>query len=131
LSGGVAGGQAGTVNPTIDLDAAAIVLDRRVTAWRSSGFNVGQVTWRDQGDGWPSALKTVRAEVVRADSIGIAVQRDSQEGELVLFDGAWCDVSFWSGDAADSPVEEAPGYPEGLSLDDYADVLDRFIALFG
>jgi hypothetical protein len=131
LSGGVIGGQAGSVHPAIDLDAAAILLDRRVTAWRSLGFNVGQVTWRDQGDGWPPVLKTVRAEAVRADSIGIAVRRNSQEGEVVLFDGAWCDLSFWSGDTADSPVQEAPGYPDGLSLDDYANVLDSFISLFG
>jgi hypothetical protein len=67
----------------------------------------------------------------QADSIGTVVRRGRQEGTIVLFDGGWCDLSFWSGNPGDDPVVEAPGYPDGLSLDEFGAVLDRFIALFG
>jgi hypothetical protein len=117
--------------PAIDLDAASIELTDRIEAWRAAGFRVGPVTWREQGEGWPPSLKTVRGQVTQADSIGTVVRRGRQEGTIVLFDGGWCDLSFWSGNPGDDPVVEAPGYPDGLSLDEFGAVLDRFIALFG
>jgi hypothetical protein len=121
----------GARRPAIDLDAASIELTERIEAWRAAGFRVGPVTWREQGEGWPPTLKTAQEQVTRADSIGTVVRRGRQEGTIVLFDGGWCDLSYWSGNPADDLVDEAPGYPDGLSLDEYGAVLDRFIGLFG
>jgi hypothetical protein len=118
------------VPPTIDLDAAAAELDRLATEWRAAGYEVGRPSWRDQGEGWPPKLKTDRAAAVQPDSIGIAVRRGLQEGEVILFDGAWCDVIFWSGHPSDEPFVDAPGYPEGLTLDEYVRVLETFIGRF-
>jgi hypothetical protein len=115
---------------TVDLDIAATELMRRVTEWRSAGFVVADPTWRDQGDGWPPQLKTDRSPVVRPDSIGVAVRHGIQEGEVVLFDGGWCDVTYWSGNPEAEPYQAAPGHPGGLTVDGYADVLDSFIRRF-
>jgi hypothetical protein len=117
--------------PAIDLDSASIELTERIEAWRAAGFRVGRMTWREQGEGWPPTLKAVRGKVTPADSIGTVVRRGRQEGTIVLLDGGWCDLSFWSGNPADDVVVEAPGYPDGLTLDEYGAVLDRFIGLFG
>lgn len=114
----------------INLDAAVVELSSRVVRWRAAGFEVGDPTWRDQGEGWPSPFKTVRAEVLEPDSVGIAVRRGPKEGEVVLFAGGWCDVGFWSGLAADEPIAEAPGYDSPLTVGGYADVLDAFIRRF-
>ena len=102
------GGDACTVRPNLDLDAVPVELDRCVIEWRAAGFEIGDPTWRDQGEDWPPSLKTVRAQVVRPDSVGIAVRRGLKEGEVVLFDGAWCDVVFWSGNLSDEPYQAAP-----------------------
>ncbi len=53
-----------------------------------------------------------RDDVVRPDSIGVAVHRVDQEGSVVLFDGGWCDLQYWSGRLSDEPIEKAPGYPQ-------------------
>jgi hypothetical protein len=55
----------------IDLDAAAREIARRVDRWRESGVTIGDVTWREQADGWPPKLEVNRGDVRDPDSIGI------------------------------------------------------------
>lgn len=114
----------------IDLDVAVLEVERRLDRWRSAGFSVGPVTWRDQGGGWPPQLKTDRAEVREADSVGIAIRKGDQEGEVVLFKGGWCDFVYWTGNVQDDPVEDAPGYPDGMTVEGFGQVLDRLAEFF-
>jgi hypothetical protein len=78
------------VDDAVHLDVAVREIDRRVERWRSAGLQVGEVTWRDQGLGWPPTIKTNREDVVNADSIGIEYSKGSQGGAVVLFKGGWC-----------------------------------------
>lgn len=94
----------------IDLDLAVLEIAHRIDAWRAAGLTVGAVTWRDRGEPWPYPLKVDRGAVKDADSIGVAVQKGSQEGAVVLFDGGWADLEYWSGIASDEPLLDAPGY---------------------
>jgi len=48
----------------------------------------------------------------------------------VLFKGGWCDLEYWSGSPSDEPVIEAPGYPEGLTVEGFGFLLDSFIDCF-
>ncbi|HEX4454664.1 MAG TPA: hypothetical protein VH143_27580 [Kofleriaceae bacterium] len=114
----------------VDLDGAALEITRRADRWRESGMTLGNVTWRDQADGWPPQLKTNRGDVRDADSIGIRCTKGDREGSLVLFKGGWCDLEYWSGDIADEPLTEAPGYNDWLTVESYGALLDRFFGLF-
>ncbi|HTL31690.1 MAG TPA: hypothetical protein VL326_01120 [Kofleriaceae bacterium] len=113
----------------IDLDAAARELELRAERARASGITVDAITWRDQADR-PPTLKTVREEVSDPDSIGVRCVKGDQEGRLVLFRGAWADLEYWSGDVSTEPLVEAPGADDGLTLESYAALLDRFFELF-
>jgi hypothetical protein len=114
----------------IDLDQAVMEIVHRVDVWRAAGFTVGAVTWRDRGEPWPYPLKVDRSAVTDADSIGVAVQKGSQEGAVVLFDGGWADFEYWSGNASDEPLLDAPGYNDWLTVDTFGEVLDRLAAQF-
>ena len=73
-------------------------------------------------------LKTDRGTTKDADSIGVSVRRGSSEGSLVLFKGGWADLEFWDG--LGNPMLSAPGWPDGMSVEDFGALLDRFAALF-
>lgn len=122
--------QSGRVKDVVDLDLAVIEIERRTGAWRSAGITVGDLTWRDVDSGWPATLKTDRRQVVTADSIGIRLEKGEQEGEVVLFKGGWCDLIYWSGAATDQPIQDAPGYPDRMTVDGFGAVLDRLANLF-
>ena len=107
-----------------------VEIERRLDRWRSAGLVVGPVTWRNPGEGWPPPFKTDRAQVTDADSIGIALRKGEQEGEVVLFKGGWCDFVYWTGEATVDPVQDVPGYPNEMTIDGYGSVLDRLAALF-
>lgn len=68
--------------------------------------------------------------MVTPDSIGIEVRKGTQEGRLVLFDGGWADLEWWSGEETGEPLLEAPGYGDWLDLGRFEDLLDRFASLF-
>jgi len=93
----------------IDLDAAAAQIAQRRDAWEEQGISVGDPTWREIAEGWPPVLKTARSEVREADSVGVALSKDMHEGSVVLFQGGWADLLYWSGDPAGALVDEAPG----------------------
>lgn len=78
----------------VDLDLAAEEVHRRVPEWAAAGITVQPLTWRDQGEPWPPPLKTDRADVIDPDSIGVFLRKGSQEAELVLFKGGWCDLAY-------------------------------------
>jgi hypothetical protein len=118
------------VDIRIDLDLAVLEVRHRTARWRDSGIGVGEMTWRDQGDGWPPKFKTDRRDVRDPDSIGILGTKGSQEGSLVLFRGGWCDLEYWSGATDAEPLVEAPGWDDWLTIDTYRALLDRFIELF-
>jgi hypothetical protein len=63
---------------------------------------------------------------VACTGVGLGVQ----EGSVVLFKGGWCDVEYWSGSATAEPVMEAPGYPDGLTAEEFGQLLDSFIHRF-
>ena len=114
---------------TIDLDVAVREIECRAGGWRTEGFEVGPVTWRDQGEGWPPNLKAERDTVAVPDSIGVEVRLGAQEGSIVLFKGGWCDLEYWSGSRSDEPVIEALGYPEGLTVEGFGFLLDSLLTV--
>lgn len=123
-------GHAASVTHRIDLDAAAADIVNRRPAWEAAGLDVGDLTWRDQGSGWPPVIRTRRADVQLADSVGVTVRKGTQEGSVVLFDGGWADLLWWSGDPSDDPVDEAVGWEDWLDLERFQALLDRFAQLF-
>jgi len=118
------------VDDVIALDAAALLFEQRREQLQQAGCEVPPITWRDQGVGWPPPLRIDRAQVVDPDSIGITVRYRAREGEFVLFKGGWADLEFWSGQAGDAPIIEAPGADDPLTLAAVTDELDRFVGLF-
>lgn len=118
------------MDDVVDLDLAASEIERRAASWRRSGISVGDVTWREQGEEWPPTLKCDRSQVVDADSIGVQLRKGQQEGEVVLFKGGWCDFAYWSGELDDEPTQDAPGYPDTLTVESFGSVLDRLASLF-
>lgn len=113
------------VDDLVDLDRAAEEVYRRVPAWVAAGITVQPLTWRDQGDPWPPPLKIDRADVIDADSIGVLLRKGSQEAELVLFKGGWCDLVYWTGDVADDPEQDAPGWPDQMTVEIFGEQLDH------
>lgn len=118
------------VRTVIDLDVAVREIERRAEGWRDAGFTVEPVTWRDQGGGWPPSLNTERGAVADPDSIGVTVRLGDQQGSVVLFEGGWCDVEYWPGSASSKPVTDAPGYPDGLTVEEFGRLLDNLIDRF-
>lgn len=114
----------------IDLDVAVVEISDRVHAWRARGLEVDAITWRDQGDGCPATLKTDRRAVRDPDSIGVRMHKGAQEAELVLFKGGWADLLYWTVQAIDEPVVEAPGYDDWLTIEKFGELLDRFGGFF-
>ncbi|MFE3170404.1 hypothetical protein ACFXPA_13930 [Amycolatopsis sp. NPDC059090] len=113
----------------IDLDAAAQQIAQRRGEWHDLGITAGETTWREQGEGWPPALKTDRATIIDADSIGVELAKGAQEGSVVLFTGGWADFCYWAGNA-DDPILEAPGYHDPLDVGTFGQLLDRLTKLF-
>ena len=113
----------------IDLDAAAVEIDRRRTGWGSVGVDAGPTTWRDQSRGWPPTITPDRGAAPEPDSIGVTFRKDSQEAELVLYAGGWADVIFWSGDAAD-PYQRVEGWDDWLTVERFGVVLDELVRRF-
>ena len=118
------------VDDRVDLDRAVLEISRRLATWRTRGVMPSEITWRDQGEGWPPSLKTERSAVVDADSIGIEVRKGEQSGQLVLYRGGWADLEYWNGNPADDAIVEAPGWEDWLTVERFGDLLDRFASLF-
>ncbi|MFJ7148889.1 hypothetical protein ACIQVT_11870 [Streptomyces sp. NPDC100445] len=79
----------------VDLDEVAKVLAGQTVGWRSAGFEVGQVTWRDAEASWPQSLETDRARVHDPESVGVVISGPGEaELSVVLFRGGWADVDF-------------------------------------
>jgi hypothetical protein len=117
------------VESRIDLDEAALVISRQIDNWKRVGIEIQPITWRDVGERWPYPLKTDRAEVIDPDSVGLALRKGEQEGELVLFKGGWADLRYWDG-KSNQIIDEAPGWDDWMSLDDFERLLNRFAGLF-
>ena len=62
--------------------------------------------------------------------MGVPVRKRGHEGQLVVIRGGWADLGYWSGDASDEPVTEAPGWDDWLDLPGVDRLLRRFAALF-
>ena len=114
----------------IDLDAAAAQIEERRQAWEREGIAVCDATWREVGEAWPPVLKTSRSDVTEADSVGVSLPKGEREGSVVLFQGDRADLLYWSGHAADQPVDEAPGWDDWLTLERFGDLLDRLGEFF-
>jgi hypothetical protein len=56
-----------------------------------------RLIWRDVGVPWPYPLKTDRGEAADADSVGVAVRKQEQQGSLVIFRGGWADLEYQTG----------------------------------
>jgi hypothetical protein len=107
----------------VDLDLAAHEMDARRKAWTEHGFEVGPLTWRDVGQGWPWHLVS-RDAATDPDSVGFRVRRGSAEGGVVLFRGGWADVEWWTGDSGSSE-SSAPDVPD---VDSLSLLLDSLLA---
>ena len=113
------------VERRVDLDQVAGLICRHAVAWERAGLVVGALTWRDAGVPWPYPLKADRCEVAGADSVGVEVRKQEQEGRLVIFRGGWADLEYWTGQRSDEPVLEAPGVDNPLTIPDIERLLDR------
>ena len=93
----------------VDLDQVAALITRHAFAGEESGLVVGALTWRDAAASWPFPLREDRGQVVEPDSVGVAVRKHGQEGQLVVFRGGWADLA---GERADSRefVEPVSGF---------------------
>lgn len=114
----------------IDLDRVAGLISGRAVAWKQAGLAVGTLTWRDVGVPWPYPLKADRGEVADADSVGVSIRKQEQEGRLVIFRGGWADLGYWTGHPSDDPVAEAPGADDPMTLTDIEQLLEHFASLF-
>lgn len=114
----------------LDLDLAATEINSRVDSWTSQGIAVSDITWREQGNGWPPTLETDGSTVIDADSVGVRLAFGNAVGGIVVFKGGWADFEFWSGAQQDEPVLDAPGYGDPMSIEQFASQLDRLFALF-
>lgn len=121
--------QAAHVEKKIDLDEAAALLRDRLTAWAALGLTVGDVTWADCQT-FDHEITTDRHRVRGDYSVGVKLMDERAEGEVILYAGGWCDLGFWSGSAADEPVEEVHGFEEPLDLVSFRRALDRFEGFF-
>lgn len=108
----------------------ARLISRHAVAWERAGLTVGSLTRRDVGVPWPYPLKADRDEVADADSVGIAVRRQEQEGRLVVFRGGRSDLEYWTGQRPDAPVIEAPGADSPMTLTDVEQLVERFVGMF-
>ena len=113
----------------INLDDAAAAIGRRIPTWRLRGLTVGAVTWAD-GQTFDHEITPDRQRVRGDYSVGFRVTRGDEEGGLILYAGGWCDLEYWSGDAASDPVVDAPGWTAPLDLPGFERLLDRFDGLF-
>jgi hypothetical protein len=120
----------GGVESRVDLDQVAALITRHAFAWEESGLVAGALTWRDAAASWPSPLTEERSQVTEPDSVGVAVRKHGQEGQLVVFRGGWADLEYWSGSASDKPVIEAPGWDDWLDLPGIDQLRRRFAVLF-
>lgn len=114
----------------LDLDLAATEINSRVDSWTSQGIAVSDITWREQGNGWPPTLETDRSTVIDADSVGVQLAFGNAVGGIVVFKDGWADFEFWSGAQQDEPVLDAPGYGDPMSIEQFGTQLDRLFALF-
>jgi hypothetical protein len=71
----------------VGLDQVAGLISRSAIAWERVGLVVGTLTWRDAAGPWPYSLREDRSQVVGADSVGVMVRKDEQEGHLIVFRG--------------------------------------------
>ncbi|MFD9685199.1 hypothetical protein ACFWXO_05485 [Kitasatospora sp. NPDC059088] len=81
----------------VDLDEAALEIERRRGRWEDAGLTVEPVTWRDEAQEWPQQLMPDRAAVVDADSLGIVLTGLGGELSVVLFRGGWTDSDYFAG----------------------------------
>ena len=117
------------VDVRIDLDLAAEQIVRWRDEWEQRGINVGDLTWRELGEGGPRVLKTVRSDVQDTDSVGVALSKGRQEGSVVRYLGGWADLLFWNGEDAEV-LDEAPGWENWLTVDAFGELLDRLGGFF-
>ncbi|MGR7002106.1 hypothetical protein ACU686_35605 [Yinghuangia aomiensis] len=117
------------MNRVVDLDEAAVTLAGRTAGWRSSGLDVGPLTWRDFEASWPQPLETDRARVRDPDSVGVLVSGPGDaELSVVLFRGGWADVDFIAS------LDDAGSLPASgiASASDFANRMDQWVArVFG
>jgi hypothetical protein len=80
-----------TVEHLIDLDELAQRLGPLTAEWRGSA-TVGPLTWRDEVSPWPQPIVSDRNAVSVPESLGLRLQRDEDEMEMVVWTGGWADV---------------------------------------
>jgi hypothetical protein len=114
------------VDRLLDLDRAALELERFRRVWSSVGLAVGALTWRDAAEPWPQTLHVDRGEVQDPDSVAVTVKAEGAEGQIVLFRGGWADIVMASGQG--EPIIEAPSVPD---LGVFASLLSGFLPRLG
>jgi hypothetical protein len=81
------------VDHRIDLDELARRLEPLRADWERFA-QVGPFTWRDEQAAWPQPIVTDRASVKVPESLGIRLQADDDEVEIVVWTGGWADIDF-------------------------------------
>ena len=109
--------------PVLDVDAAAIEIERRQDAWRTSGLTVAPMTWHEFGS-WPPT--TERRTVVDPDSVGVKLGEETGPyAHIILFRYGWVDLDIVNWDTED--VEATTGTPIA-DVEEFGTFLDAVFA---
>lgn len=93
----------------LDIDAAAIEIERRAEAWMMAGVAVAPMTWHEKGSSPPVVL-TDRSAVSDADSVGVLIgDADRTFAHVVLYRYGWVDLDIVNWETED--VEATTGTP--------------------
>lgn len=110
----------------IDLDQAAVEIERRRESWTRAGLVVRPVTWRDEAQSWPWTPKTDRTTVADPASIGVTLDfnDDCPAARVVLFRSGWADVDTVDTETWDITTEN----PTVPSVAAFGSLLDQVAA---
>jgi hypothetical protein len=117
------------MEPTVDLDGAAAVIESRRDRWQSAGVRVGPTTWTREQEIVPYMLRaTVRSELQDPESVEVHLH--GAHGRDVLIElSRGGDLVAWGFDGRQPVIEEVAV----TDLKAFGQVLDaqvgRFLAL--
>jgi hypothetical protein len=81
------------VEHLIDLDALAQRLRSLTPEWERWA-SVGPFTWRDEHASWPQPIVSDRAAVNVPETLGVRLQRDDDEKEIVVWTGGLAEIDW-------------------------------------
>lgn len=80
----------------VDLDSLAFRLRPDLQRWKQRA-SLAPLTWRDEKAHWPQPIVDDRSRVQVPESLGIQLQRGSDQLQFVSWTGGWADVYSYVG----------------------------------